>query len=243
MFSTAQVDRSWADWPPVRNVEEAYAFLDAMGVCLFHRKSRVAMPALSDVLAEEPEWAGHPMVWKDLLHEARRVYYGTVVRGDTSFVMPELLPAFYRLQGMDAGAYLEAYDRGVVATAAVRVLRALLDEGPLSTRQLRRVAGLAGAGQKPAFAAATHTLMRTLTVTVVASKSRQLPGYEYVWDVFARLWPEVSEAAVVRYPDAAGAITAVAERCAAWLDGTAEPAQLFGWEPIAPPQPNPVRTT
>ena len=169
------------------------------------------------------------MVWKDLLHEARRVYYGTLVGGRTSFVMPELLPAFFHLQGRDAESYCEAYDRGVVDAAGVRILRVLLDEGPLTTRQLRRAAGLAGAGQKAMFTAAMHDLMRTLTVTVAGSMSRRLPGYEYMWELFERRWPEVSEAAVPGTAGAAGAIAAVAERCAAWLDPTIEPARVFGW--------------
>jgi hypothetical protein len=73
--------------------------------------------------------------------------------------------------------------------------------------------------------------MRTLTITVRESASRTLPGYEYVWDVFQRVRPEVSDAAVVRYPDPAVAITTIAERCAAWLDPGADCAALFGWRP------------
>ncbi len=256
MFPTTQTNCSWADWPPVRSVEEAYAFLDAMGLALFHRfqsplrrvpkrdapspqrsiaavairrRAQPQIPALSDVLAPEPEIDGHPMIWKDILHEARRVYFGTTVRGETSFVVPELLPAFYRLQGLSADDYLERYDRGVIDMAAVRVLRALLDEGQLSTRALRRAARLNGPGEKPAFVAATNALRRTLTITVAFSKSRQRTGYEYVWDVFERLWPEVSEAAVVRYPDPAGAIRAVAERCGAWLDHATDVCALMDW--------------
>ena len=231
MFPTTQLDRPWAFWPAVRDAEEAFLFLDAVGAALFHRgKSHVAIPALSDVLAHESAWDGHPMVWKDLLHENRRVYYGTMVLGRTSFVMPELLPAIYRLQGMDAESYVAMYERGVIDGTEVRLLRALLDEGPLATKLLRRVASLSAPEQKPAFAAAAHALMRTLTLTLVASKSRRLPGYEYVWDLFERRWPEVSNAAVVRYPDPADAITTVAGRCAMWMHDPAEAKALFGWQ-------------
>jgi hypothetical protein len=243
MFPTLQANRSWADWPPVRGLDEAYAFIDAMGVCLFHRKNTLAIPALSDVLAPEAERVGHPMVWKDILHEARRAYFGTAVRGETSFVMPELLPAFYRLQGLSADEYLEQYDRGVIDVAAVRVLRSLLDEGQLSTRALRRAARLNGPGEKPAFVAATNALRRTLTITVAYSKSRQRAGYEYVWDVFERLWPGVSKAAVVRYPDPADAIRTVAERCEAWLDRATDVCALMGWHSVLSPQHSALKRT
>ena len=231
MFPTLQAGRTWADWPPVRGVEEAYAFIDAMGVALFHRRKRLAIPALSDVLAPEPERLGHPMVWKDILHETRRTFFGTTVCAETSFIMPELLPAFYRLQGLSADDYINQFDRGVIDLAAVRVVRALLDEGQLSTRQLRRAARLNGPGEKPAFVAATNALRRTLTITVAFARSRQLAGYEYEWDVFERLWPEVGKAAVVRYPDPADAIHTVAERCEAWLDRATDVCALLDWRP------------
>jgi hypothetical protein len=225
----------WADLPPVRTAEEAFAFLSLVGVATFSRRGRTLVPALWDVLAPREEWDSHPMVWKDLLHESGRVHYGTLILGRPSLVLPELLPAFYRLQGLDADGYLDAYDCGLVPRPAVRVLRALLDEGPLPTRALRRAAGLAGAGEKPAFSAATHTLMRTLTITMLGSRSRTLPGYKYEWDVFERVRPEVSVAAVVREPDPAGAITAIAERCAAWLGEDADAAALFGWTALTRP--------
>lgn len=230
MFPTAQVDRPWAMWPAVRTAEEACAFVEAMGACLFHRKNKAAVPALSDVVAPDDEIAGHPMIWKDELHEAGRLFYGMAVRGDTSFMVMDLLPAFYRLQGMDTETYLAQYDRGVIDTASVRVLRALVDYGQLSTKELRRAARLAGPGEKPAFTAATSALRRTLTVTQAFSKSRVRAGYEYVWDLFERMFPEVGEAAVVRYPDRAEAITAVTARCHAWLDPDSDVAALFGWK-------------
>lgn len=226
MFPTAQLDRSWAEWPPVRDAEDAYRFIEAMGACLFHRKRKAAIPALSDVVAPEPRLDGHPMVWKDILHEERRVYYGMALRGDTSFVMPDLLPTFFRLQGMDAESYLDQYERGVISSGEVRLLHVLQIEGPLSTRDLRRAAGLS---EKPAFTAASNALRRTLTITQAYSKSRVRAGYEYVWDLFERLYPEVGEAAAVRYPDPAEAITAVAERCAIWIDSPAEAKTLCGW--------------
>jgi hypothetical protein len=226
MFPTAQIDRTWAEWPPVRDAEDAFRFIEAMGACLFHRKSKVAIPALSDVVAPEPEIDGHPMIWKDILHESGRVYYGMAVRRDTSFVMPDLLPAFYRLQGKDAETYLDQYDRGIVSSAEVRVLHALEHEGQMSTRDLRRAAGLS---EKSAFTAATNALRRTLTITQAYSMSRVRAGYEYVWDLFERLYPEVGEAAAVRYPDPAEAITAVADRCAIWIDSPAEAKTLCGW--------------
>jgi len=230
MFPTVQADRPWAAWPPVRDVEDAFRFLDAVGAALFHRgKSRVGIPALSDVLEHQSRWEGHPMVWKDLLHEGRRVYYGTMLLGRTSLVMPELLSALYRLQGMDAESYRALYDRGVIGTAEVRVVRTLQQEGPLPTKQLRRAAGLSAPAQRTAFSVATHALMRTFTLTMVASKSRRLAGYEYVWDLFERQWPEVSEAAAVRYAGPAEAMSAVAERCAMWLDGPGAARQLFDW--------------
>lgn len=226
MFPTAQLDRTWAEWPPVRDAEDALRFIEAMGACLFHRKSRAAVPALSDVVAPEPRLDGHPMIWKDILHEAGRVYYGMALRGDTSFVMPDLLPAFFRLQGMDAETYLEQYDRGIIGSGEVRLLHALQNEGPLRTRDLRRAAGLR---EKPAFVAASNALRRSLTITQAYSKSRVRAGYEYVWDLFERLYPEVGEAAGVRYPDPAEAITAVADRCAIWMNSPAEAKTLCGW--------------
>jgi hypothetical protein len=107
--------------------------------------------------------AGHLMVCNDILHEAWRVYFGTTVRSETSFVMPELLRTVYRLQAVSANEYLEQYD-------------------------------------------------------------------------FERLWPEVSNAAVVRYPDPAGAIRTVAERCEAWLDRATDVCALMDWCPALGPQ-------
>jgi hypothetical protein len=237
MKPTPRPHQPWGDWPPIRTAGEAGGFLDMAGLCLFARTgaTRVPIPALTDVCAEPHEWDTHPMVWKDELHEAGRAYYGTLVRGRTSLIVPELLPAFFRLQGVSGAAYLAAHDRGVLDPPPLRVLWALLNEGPLTTTELRRAAGLTGPHEKPPFTAATHALMQTLTVTIVRATSRQLAGYRYVWDVFDRVHPEVGEAAVVRYPDPADAIQAVAERCRAWLDAATDAAALFGWQQIASP--------
>lgn len=98
----------------------------------------------------------------------------------------------------------------------MRVPRALLDEGSLPTRLLNSRTGLSGRRGKGQFTAAMCELQRTLTVTVARAKSRTLPGYEYVCDLFGRIWPEVIEAASVRYPNRAVAITAIHHRCRAW---------------------------
>jgi hypothetical protein len=215
----------------VRDVEEAAAFVEEMGICLFHRRKAGPVPALSDVLAHEHH--SHPMVWKDILHESKRACFGTMIRGETSLVAADILPAIYRVQGQMADEYIEEYGGGYVPEPAVRVLRALLDEGPLPTRLLKSRTGLAGPRGKGQFTAAMHELRRTLTVTVAQATSRALPGYEYVWDLFDRIWPEVIEAASVRYPNRAEAITAIRHRCRAWLpDGDdAAAAHVFGWQP------------
>jgi hypothetical protein len=54
-----------------------------------------------------------------------------------------------------------------------------------------------------------------------------------VWNRVDHIWPEVIEAASVRYPNRAEAITALHHRCQAWLpDGQdAATARLLGWQP------------
>jgi hypothetical protein len=230
MWPTTQRGMPWTEHPPVRDAEDAAAFIVAMGACLFHRRRPGPIPALSDVLA--PEFEGHPMVWKDILHETKRACFGTMIRGETSFLTPDLLPAVYRLQGRTADDYIEEYGGGHVPEPAVRVLRALAERGPLPTRVLKSATGLSGPREKARFNTAMTELRHTLTVTVGSAMSRTRAGYEYVWDLFDSAWPEVSQAARVRYPNRAEAITAVRHRCRAWLGEAddAAVARLFGWQ-------------
>ena len=80
---------------PIKEPEEALAFVNGCGFCTWGPVPRLSFPNLAEAMGEtatsvlERTWS-----WKDDLHFAQQLYYGKIIAGQPSFLAPDYLPDF-----------------------------------------------------------------------------------------------------------------------------------------------------
>jgi hypothetical protein len=212
-LSMAKVER-WRDWRfrrmPERRVldeVEARAFVDEVGLAFLFGEKGVEIPTLWGAVSgsrrpvrqdhHDPD-VGRVWDWKDTLPARKEIYYGKWLRGKPTLVSLELLPAVYALSPNygDPLDYIEQYEAGQLSVEARNVYEVLLNQGALATSFLRQEAGLAGTGPVARrFDAALQELQIQLKIVKVGTSEASRWGYAYVYDLFARQFPDVPERA------------------------------------------------
>jgi hypothetical protein len=136
--------------------------------------------------------SGQVFSWRWTLGRREVAFYCALVRGRTTWVSWELLPAVLRLRG-ELRMPDELYDMGAISAEAYRITRAL-DEagGALSTGELREWAGFpTGKEQRTAYLKAIDELDSRLLLAKVLYPDRDDMGHALV---YARYRPQVDAA-------------------------------------------------
>jgi hypothetical protein len=191
----------------VQTFEDAVAFINEVGLCLFFGGEGDELPTLVGATGQSINTAWN---WKDDIPAGRLAYYGRAFRKRrTGFVRLDLLPAVYALSPLHdcGGDRFELFSRGILDADANRLAGILAAKGPLSTRELRREAGLAGKQHKARFTRAIYEAEGHFLAAVSDIAGRGIGSYSYLWDTFDRTWPEVvPQAAALSFRDAARAV-------------------------------------
>ena len=176
---------------PVRGLEAARRFVEAVGFCTWGPVPGVDFPNLAEAMGHTA-WTvmGETWGWKDDIHFQHRLYYARVIAGQPSFIAPDFLPDFVAALGVRGSAErdpLALYESGRLARPALQVYECLREEGRQSSAVLRHVSGSRTAS---ALERALTELQRRFLICKVDVTGRTRGTYGYVWDLAERFWPE-----------------------------------------------------
>jgi hypothetical protein len=173
----------------IRSAGEALQFVNQVGFCLLFRHKKLELPNLWEISE------GRPWLWKDELPIQKQLYYGKRFRGRVGFVALRLLPSLYALSPTAElrGDRFELYRLGYLSAEANRIAGTVLAKGPLPTRALRLESGLAGQTHRYRFSRALAEAEEKFLVVKVGAVKTGHANYTYLWDSFARFWPEIVE--------------------------------------------------
>jgi hypothetical protein len=196
-------DRAFRRLPQlkVRGEKTALQFVNEAGFCF--TLSDFGLPVASLYVAvcgrrhpRRPKHTHHDpeigLTWdlKDRLPAKRLTYYGKLVKGKPTLVSLELLPMFCALirDGKGSGDYILDYRHGRMGRAAVAILEALHDNGPLVTPELRKAVAMRDPDRTADFDRAMAELQRGLWMVKV--EEIYDPDFYYRWDLLDNWLPE-----------------------------------------------------
>ncbi|UCC63046.1 MAG: winged helix DNA-binding domain-containing protein [Anaerolineae bacterium] len=197
-------DLNYRRTPELRlsTVEEARAFVEAVGFCHFWPIKGTELPNLFHAIVgrvrsvpnahDDPDlsrcWG-----WKDQSLDKKWWYYGKLLKRRATLVSLAELPYFYALSENygDLDDYLQEYWDGRMTAEAKAVYEALLAHGPLDTVRLRREARLSAESAKSRFDRALTELQAGLKVLPVGVAEAGAWRYAFVYELLPRWFPEV----------------------------------------------------
>jgi hypothetical protein len=180
-------------------LEEAAAFVDRFGICLAWGKADLVLPSLwSAIGGFDADWAvrdesGKPTGftpefdrfwrWKDELPERRLVCAGRHFGSAAFLIAPWLLGSAYALTGRSGSA--EDFREDELESLDREVAEAVLENGPLTGPEIRRVVGTT---DRKGVDRASARLQRRLVLTN-AGAVEQRQGWRAIrQDLLARRW-------------------------------------------------------
>jgi hypothetical protein len=195
-------DRAFRRLPQlrVRGQKTALQFVNEVGFCF--TLSDFGLPVASLYVAvcgrRHPRWPKHThhdpeigLTWslKDELPAKRLTYYGKLIKGKPTLVSLKLLPAFCAVirDGKGSGDYIVDYRQGRMSRAAVAILEALHDAGPLVTPELRKAVAMRDPDRTAVFDRAMAELQRALWIVKV--EEIYDPDFYYRWDLLDNWLP------------------------------------------------------
>jgi len=188
----------------LRTPDDAVNYVDERGFVYFWPIKGVDLPSLWTAVAGERPVAdkhddpGHvTWGWKDGLLNARRWYYGKLLKGKGTMVSLATLPYFYALSENygDADDYLLEYQAGRLTIAAKQIYETLLAQGALNSLALRREARLLGKESNTRFERGLVDLQRTLRVVPIGVAQAGRWNYAHIYELLDRWLPAVPAAA------------------------------------------------
>ena len=189
----------------VTTQEEAIAHVDARGYLMFWPIKGIEMPSLwaavagDRPVAEAHDDPGHvTWGWKDSLLDARRWYYGKILRRKATIISLDVVPAFYALSenyGSPEEDYLYQYRDGTMTAEAKAIYEALLREGPLNAVALRRAASMTDNTSSYRFNRGLEALQSDFKVLPVGVAQAGAWNYAFIYECVHRYYPEILERA------------------------------------------------
>lgn len=135
--------------------------------------------------------------WKDDALDKRIWYYAKVLRRKATIISLETAPYFYALTenyGDYKEDYLIPYEDGRLPQGAKQVYEAILDNGPLNTIDLRRIARMTNAKDSE-FNKALEVLQADFKILPIGVAKAGAWNYAFIYEIAARYWPDLSEQA------------------------------------------------
>jgi len=135
--------------------------------------------------------------WKDNALDKRIWYYAKVLRRKATIISLEVAPYFYALTenyGDYKEDYLIPYEDGRLPQGAKQLYEAILDNGPLHTIDLRRMARMSNAKDSE-FNKALEILQADFKILPIGVAQAGAWNYAFIYEITARYWPDLSERA------------------------------------------------
>jgi hypothetical protein len=129
--------------------------------------------------------------WKDDALDQRIWYYAKVLRRKATIISLEVAPYFYALTenyGDFKEDYLIPYEDGRLTQGAKQVYEAILDNGPLHTIDLRRMARMNNAKDSE-FNKALEILQSDFKILPIGVAKAGSWNYAFIYEITARYWP------------------------------------------------------
>lgn len=190
---------------PLRNVEEARAFVEERSFALFWPIKGVTLPSLWVAVAgdrpvpDEHDDPGHiTWGWKDEALGKGWWYYAKVLRKKATFIALDTIPLLYALSenfGSPETDYLEQYRQGTLTQEAKAIYEALLREGPLHTIALRKVTFMTADASKARFERALTELQADFKILPTGVAQAGAWRYAFSYDCVHRHYPWLPERA------------------------------------------------
>jgi hypothetical protein len=183
---------------------QAADFVNKRGFISFWPIKGIDFPSLWTAVAgdrpvpNEHDDPGHvTWGWKDYALDKRIWYYAKVLRRKATMISLETAPYFYALTenyGDFREDYLIPYEDGRLPQGAKQVYEAILDNGPLHTIDLRRLAHMSNAKDSE-FNKALEILQADFKVLPVSVAQAGAWHYAFIYEITARYWPDLPEQA------------------------------------------------
>ena len=189
---------------PLASPDQALDYVNARGFIYFWPIKGIDFPSLWTAVAgdrpvpNEHDDPGHvTWRWKDNALDQRMWYYAKVLRRKATMISLEAAPYFYALTenyGDYREDYLIPYEDGRLPQGAKQVYEAILDNGPLHTIDLRRLARMSNAKDSE-FNKALEVLQADFKILPIGVAQAGSWNYAFIYEIAARYWPDLAEEA------------------------------------------------
>jgi hypothetical protein len=186
-------DRKWRreDSLKVQSAADVEAMVEDLGFCLGLTDARKNLPSVYIAVCgrrdahmprnvqKDPE-ASATWVLKDEVVARGRVYYAKLVKGNSMFLAPRMVPYFNSIWGMP-----KSKEKEELSENALKVLKVLRKEWEMATSDLRSETGIK---EKSDLTKAIDELQRRMKV--VPQEVLYIPKFTYIWTLSEARFPK-----------------------------------------------------
>src|SRR5687767_436570 len=190
-------DRKWRREETLRveTVEDVEAMVEDLAFCLGLTDARKGLPSVYIAVCgrrdahmprnvQKDYEASRAWVLKDEVIARGKVYYAKLVKGNSMFLAPRMIPIFNAVWGVPKSR--EARD---LSGSANKILKVLRKEWEMGSADLRAAAGIT---TRPRFTKALDKLQKTMKV--VPQEVLYSPKFTYIWTLAEARFPkEIAE--------------------------------------------------
>lgn len=186
-------DRKWRreESLKVDRAEDVEAMVEDLGFCLGLTDMRKGLPSVYTAVCgrrdahmppnvqKDPE-SSQAWVLKDEVIARSRVYYAKLVKGNSMFLAPRMIPVFNAIWGVP-----RSKEKDELSDNARKVLKVLRNEWEMATADLRAECGFA---EKKDLTNAIDELQRRMKV--IPQEVLYVPKFTYIWTLAEARFPE-----------------------------------------------------
>jgi len=185
-------DRKWRreDSLKIDTVEDVEAMVNDLGFCLGMTDARKNLPSVYIAVCgrrdtqmphnvQKDYEASRAWVLKDEVVARGRVYYGKLIKGQATFIAPQMIPVFNAIWGVT-----KRQEKEYLSEAAVKVLKVLRREWEMATADLRSETKL----DRAELTKAIDELQRKMKV--MPQEVVYMPKFTYIWTLAEARFPE-----------------------------------------------------
>ena len=194
-------DRKWRREESLRveTVEDVEAMVEDLGFCLGLTDARKGLPSVYIAVCgrrdahmprnvQKDYEASRAWVLKDEVVARGKVYYAKLVKGNSMFLAPRMVPVFNAIWGVSKRA-----EKTELSENARKVLKILRKEWEMATSDLRSACGFA---DKADLTKAIDELQKRMKV--VPAEVVYVPKFTYIWTLAEARFPDEIQAKMPR---------------------------------------------